>query len=227
MEAHSETERELKHNGVIYQSQTWQDQNVESKDDFMTKELLGYSFLVRDPQPVHYMKELKLNTAWIFRELNERLGGEGLNPGEAYKDREGIWGEFLHDGKFSYTYSERIGTQIQEVISLLEEIPSSRHGIINIYNPEIDNSPERRRGSFRVPCSMYYNVFIREVNGEKKLHMIYNIRSNDFETHFPYDITLAVLIQQYIAHKLGIEPGDLIYQSGSLHVFKKDAKEIF
>lgn len=225
IEAHNEVKRELLHNGVIYQSQTWQDQDVSSKESFQTKELIGYTFIVKNPEIDRYIETLELNSDWIAAEFIERTGQERLNPGEAWKHRESTWSEFIHDGQFSYTYSDRINDQAEDVISLLRQVPHSRHGIINIYYPEIDN--QRRISDKRVPCTMYYQFFIREEDGEQKLQCLYNIRSNDFATHFPYDITLARMLQEYIAHELGLNPGIFIYQSGSLHIFKKDQEEIF
>jgi thymidylate synthase len=224
IEAYYELERELKHNGTVYQTQTVQDKHVENNKEFLTKELLGYTFLVRDPDIEGFVDNLKLDHEWINQEFKERIGLMKVNPGEAYKLRE-VWDEFLHDGRFAYTYSERIGNQVEDVITLLNEQRYSRHGIINIYDPTIDN--KRRVGNIRVPCSMYYNVMIRPDGGEDKVHMIYNIRSNDFSAHFPYDLVLARLLQEYIASNLNLKPGDFIYQSNSFHCFYKDSKEIF
>lgn len=224
-EAYHEVEREIKHNGIVYQTQTVQDKHVDGDEDFLTKDLRGYTFTVKDPQVQQFIEELGLNEPWIFAEFAERISQGKMNPGTAYTLRDSIWNEFLHDGKFSYTYAERIGDQIKQVIDLLKRIPFSRHGIISIYNPEIDN--DRRDGEMRVPCSMYYILGNYLDGGVMKTSMLYNIRSNDFSTHFPYDIVLARMIQEHICSKLGTQPGDFIYQSFSLHVFHKDNKEIF
>ena len=224
LECHKEVERELRHSGVIYQSESYQDKDIKDNTEFLTKELIGYSFLVRDPQIDDYINELALDRQWIDAEFEERISGLKLNPGEAYKLRS-VWDEFIHDGKFAYTYSERIGDQVKDVIRLLSENKSSRHAMIFIYQPEIDNP--RRGGKIRIPCSIYYNFFIRKEGEQDKLNMIYNIRSNDFATHFPYDLILARMLQEYIAQELAIPTGDLIYQSCSLHVFKKDYEEVF
>lgn len=233
VEAYHEVEREIKHNGLLYQTQTVQDKNVDDTDEFITKELIGYSFLVKKPNVDEFIQYLNLNTDWIKQEFIERTDGKRANPGEAYKLRE-VWNEFLHNGYFSYTYGGRIAQQVNDVIKLFKKVPFSRHGLINIYDKCVDNEWDRRLGKKRVPCSMYYMLFNREVNSirsdtQKQLetHMIYNIRSNDFSSHFPYDLVLARLLQEYIAHELGTESGDFIYQSGSLHCFKKDNKEIF
>ncbi len=224
IEADKELYRELSHNGVVYQTQTVQDKQVADDDGFLTKELIGYSFLVRQPDWKAYTEYKKLNDAWIADEFTERISGLKLNPGEAYKHRE-VWNEFLHDGKFAYTYSERIGTQVQEVIDLLTKTRYSRHGIINIYNPDIDG--QRREGTVRVPCTMHYLFLVRKEGLFDRMHMIYNIRSNDYSTHFPYDLVLARMLQEYVASAVGVEVGDFIYQGGSMHIFKKDNIEVF
>ncbi|RPI82621.1 MAG: hypothetical protein EHM34_06640 [Nitrosopumilales archaeon] len=225
IEAHKEIEREIKHNGIVYQSNTVQDKDVEENENFLTKELIGYSFLVRNPDTESYISFLELNRKWLADEFIERISQSLVNPGKAWMSRENMWKEFLEDdGTFSYTYSERIGRQIEDVISLLENVPFTRHAIITIYNSEIDNL--RRDGKRRVPCSMYYNLFLRDEGG-LKLHLIYNIRSNDFVNHFPYDIVLARNLQEYIAMRVDVPIGDFIYQGGSLHVFHKDNEEIF
>lgn len=226
-EAYHEIERELKHNGITYQSETVQDKHVGFSSDFMTKELTGYTFTVKDPSLNEFALELKLDQDWLDAEFRERISGLRLNPGKAYKLRE-VWDEFVHGGFFSYTYSGRIGRQIRDVIKLLKKNPMSRHGLINIYWPNVDNQWNRRLGMKRVPCSMYYLVYNRpDIDGIVHTHMIYNIRSNDFVTHFPYDIILARMLQEHIATCLGTVVGDFIYQSGSLHVFYKDNAEIF
>lgn len=222
VEADQEVKREIHHNGLLYQTQTWQDKKTAADEGFLTKELLGYTFTVRNPNIASYIAFKGLNNDWIEADFAERIGGKALNPGEAWKLRRETWEQFLEpDGKFGYTYSERIGAQPQEVINLLKEVPTSRHGLILIYDPTIDG--QRRNSNHRVPCSIYYQAFIRE--GE--LVMIYNIRSNDYNTHFPYDLILARKMQEYIAKEVDKPAGDFIYQSGSLHAFKRDNSEIF
>lgn len=222
IEAYNEVERELFHNGIVYDTQTWQNKQVAGDDGFKTKELMGYTFIVRHPELQPFIIYKGLNAKWLKSEFDERISNGYVNPGVAWEHRRDIWLDFLTQERlFDYTYSERIGSQVDEVIELLTKIPSSRHGIISIYEGFLDR--DRRDGKKRTPCTMYYLVTVRD----NKVQMLYNIRSNDFSTHFPYDITLARMLQEHIAEKLGRECGDFIYQSGSLHAFKKDNKEIF
>lgn len=222
IEADKEVSREIHHNGLVYQSQSYQDKNVANDEGFLTKELLGYTFMVKDPDIESYIEFRGLNSEWIKTDFLERISGSGVNPGEAWHLRQSMWEPFIEeDGRFSYSYPERIGDQPRQVIDLLKSHPTSRHGFINIYNPDIDN--KRRDGTRRVPCSMWYMAMIRD----GKLVLFYNIRSNDYNGHFGYDLVLARLMQEYIAKEVGVPVGDFIYQSGSLHAFKKDNSEIF
>lgn len=72
-----------------------------------------------------------------------------------------------------------------------------------------------------MPCSLYYQ-FLRRDN---QLNMVYAMRSCDFLTHFPVDISLAMLLQRYVANQLMIDAGSFTYFTGSLHAYHKDMKE--
>lgn len=209
--------------GVEVQIQTMQDKDVHDNPDYLTHELIGYSYMIlnsedKDELLKSFGKEDEL--PWDAEEFTERVSGMNLNPGEAYKMR-GVWEEFVHDGKFSYTYSERIGEQVNKVIEMLTATPSSRNAIISIWDRQIDQ--DRFGGKMRVPCSMYYQLLIRD----GKLNMVYNIRSNDLMTHWCHDIWQAITLQQYIASKLDIQVGYFIQQIGSLHGYAKDLVGIF
>lgn len=220
-EMSNEVEREILHNGLIRQSSTVQDKDVGNKDEYLMKELVGYSFMVAETQDKDKWLEAQGgNLAWAKADFQERIDERGINPGEAYKLRN-VWEEFVHDGKFAYTYSERIGYQVADVIKLIEDKENTRQAIIQIYDKNIDN--ERRGGTMRIPCSMFYQFIPRD----GKLDVIYTMRSCDFGEHFKYDIWHAAMLQEVIAGFTDMKVGDLIYFAGSLHMFKKDKKEIF
>ena len=211
-EAASETKRELAEMGVEVKIETMQDKKVKDDPDYLTRELIGYSYMIVNPTEDKielakaFGKESELD--WAEEEFTERVSRMKLNPGEAYKRRK-VWEEFVHDGKFSYTYSERFGDQIVKVIESLKSNPGSRNAIISMWNPEIDI--DRIGGKMRVPCTMYYQVLIRD----GRVNMIYNIRSNDLFTHWCWDIWLAITLQEYIASELGLPVGFFMQQIGS------------
>lgn len=222
-EAASETKRELKEMGTEVKLETMQDKIIKDNPAYLTHELVGYSFMVldtKDKDDILKSFGKENEKEWNEAEFKERIGKEFLNPGEAYKLRP-VWEEFMHGGQFSYTYSARIGTQIDKVIECLKETPSCRNAIVSIWDREIDI--DRIGGKQRVPCSLTYQFLVR--NG--KLNLIYSIRSNDLMTHWCNDIYQCVKLQEYVAEALGLPTGYLIQFIGSLHAYAKDLNGIF
>lgn len=223
LQAASELQREVAEMGTEVHLQTMQDKNIEGNPEYFTRELVGYSYMIADPTDKDNMLKAfnkEGGKAWAEAEFKERVGQQKLNPGEAYKLRSDVWEEFIHDGKFSYAYSERLGDQIEKVIEELKIHPSSRQGIIAMWNPDIDVD---RLGKQRVPCTMFYQVIIRG----GKLNMVYVTRSNDVYEHWAYDVWLAVSLQEYIAGKLGIPVGNFYQFITSFHAYAYKQKGVF
>ena len=221
-EAISENHRNLLEMGVLIRPKSMQDKIIEGNDDYATRELEAVEFTVldtsdRDEMILKFKGQPYLD--WCKADVKERLSGEAMNPGEAYKLRE-VWGEFLHDGKFGYTYSERIAPQLQETIDLLKWDPQTRQAMITIYEGRLDSA--NRGGKVRVPCSLYYQFLYRD----GKLDVIYTMRSNDLLEHMPADLWMAAEIQQHIADAIGVAPGRLFYFCGSLHAYAKDIPKV-
>lgn len=221
LEMYKEVERDLFEMGVGISSNTMQDKDVQGDTDYDMKELVGYSYRVTDvnnDKIESFIKELNLNRTYLVVELAERVGGVAKNPGDAYKFREKVWQPFLHLGKFSYTYSQRMGPYIYRALAELKRHRQSRQIIIPIYWPNRDT--DNWGGRSRVPCSMYYQVLLRE----GRIDLIYNMRSCDLYEHFPYDVSLACFLIGWFSRKLNIQEGHLIHQIGSLHIYRKDWK---
>ncbi len=235
-EMYSETLRNLQEFGINRVSKSSQNQIKE----FRLKEIYGESFTIKDHSDMYELLEEVVPGIrdWVAAEFKERISPEYLNPGEAYKLREDIWDEFLNDGeegKFGYTYNERIRTQLSDTINVLKNDEGTRQAVITIYSGEIDS--KRRGGHNRVPCSMDYQFFIvpeediATGNTKKRLLTIYKMRSNDFGKFFVTDLIFAVKLAEYIAEQIStennkIEVGDLIYQGGSLHYYVDKFKHV-
>lgn len=246
-EAMKEIERELFEMGISIHPQTMQDKGVRDDLNYLTKEIRGYAFKIIDwtwsiahiKKALHYFFEEKTDNVltYILAEFRERVQGKATNPGTAYLHRKDLWKEFLHDGKFAYTYSERITPQLQIILEELRTNPESRQAIINIHSnicPEkytnstslkhpnyvVQSSVDlkNRGGGGRLPCSLYYQVMVRE----EKVDLIYCMRSCDFLVHFPVDISLALLLQDWFSDSLGLKTGTFTYFCGSLHAYQRD-----
>lgn len=252
-EAFREIERDLFEMSVPVQIETMQDKVVANDPGYLTLEVRGYGFKIvewpwnadEQAEAVNYVltgkkghephSNLSHVLNYIELEFQDRIGGVPLNPGNAYQSRTEVWGEFLHDGKFAYTYSERISPQLHRIMRELADKPGTRQAIVNIHSniqPTYHNlrpgirenvvyasaDMQNMGGGGRIPCSMYYQLMIRE----GKLDLIYTMRSCDFITHFPVDIMLALKLQTWAAAQLQKPVGTFTWFAGSLHCYKRD-----
>lgn len=245
----SETGRNLWEMGMEVKPKTYQNKNIEGKDEFITKELICEQYcLTKMPDP-EFLFTYTQSRDWAEAEFIERVSGKKINPGKAWELRKDVWEEFLTRGKFDYTYAERINsitqykdtalTKLQAVINLLKDDPDTRKAILNIYGgdhlyyDELDEEltfdegylvdSDFLDGKERIPCSMYYDFLIREnASGKKQLNICYHQRSSDFITHFGNDVYLAWLLMLYVSEHLEILPGYLYHTIDSLHAYKKD-----
>jgi hypothetical protein len=225
MEMVKEVERDLFEMGTRYQTETVQDKNVAHDPDYKTIELFGYGYLLKRWRDLKEMTQyLKLDEKWLEAESDERLGIVPCvhpNPGDAWKLLPDLWLPFLRNGFFAYSYAERWGKQLPYVINELKEHPFSRQAIITMYDQHQDMM--NWGGLDRVPCSLTYQFVYRE----EKLNLLYSQRSCDFKTFFGADVYFACKLLEYVATRLGQDPGSLVHVLGSLHAFQKDLEGVF
>jgi len=216
-EAIREIERDIMEMGIKVHPQSMQNKIVKDDDNFSTLEVQNYTFSILDTLDKNEIVGKDLD--WCIAEFKERVSSNTINPGEAYKLRLKVWEQFLVNGKFDYTYNERINlhNQLGLVIAELSENPDTRQAIIHLHKPSDAGSMRKNR----VPCSMYYQLMIRR----DKLDIIYNMRSSDFDTHFKNDIWLADELRRYIGNFIGVTPGIFSMNVGSLHRYKNYTKE--
>lgn len=244
MEATREIERDIAEMGIISHSTTMQNKDATS-DDFITKELLAYSFSlpifdVNDQeqllkskviQAMNYLgKDAEICLRYCFSEHMDRILDAG-NPGNSFQELPEVWNEFLGDnGRFDYTYSERfhMWNQLAYVVQELQKNPETRRAILSVYDLALD-TVHRDKG-MRIPCSMYYQFLIRTMdNGRQELWVIYNMRSCDFYLHWIHDVIMAMLLANHIGRILGITPGRFVQSINSFHAYKRDysTRDIF
>lgn len=214
----SEIFREVWEMGHIVHPNTMQNKIVAGDMDYSTKEITNYSYILTNLFKADYLFLADPRAKeWADAEFGERISQEYENPGEAWKLRKHIWEEFLNQyGEFDYSYNYRINVSLEKVIEELEVNPDSRQAVISIWNSEIDS--EGIGGAFRIPCSIYYQLLIRN----NRVNIIYNQRSADVITHFGNDVYLAWKLMEYISKRLNRKTGYLFHNIGSLHSYKKD-----
>lgn len=243
-----EMDRELKVSGLSVPVKHYQNVTLEDGEQ-MTKEIMAVHFVIAKPTtnrddmvrfmfqvpkdermseiPTEFFEDPDVILEYCKTELQDRIGGVPLNPGNSYKVRLDLWQKFMAKDeveKFDYTYSERISAfgQLPNAIESLKEDIHSRRAFISVWDPELD-SGEITGANTRVPCSISYQFMIRN----KKLHCIYYIRSNDLYAHWAIDIWLASGIMEHMVEQLkdtypDLELGYLNYFCGSFHAYKWD-----
>lgn len=213
--ANNEIRRDLAEHGTLVHPQTMQDKNIADDEDYGTRELLNYDYMVLDPKSA----DLNPSQPWADAEFKERVEFVEERDAKAWLLRPEVWQEFADRG-FSYTYGERYLYSLEEIVDELLKHPESRQLFLSVWNNVKDPA---RFGKRRVPCSLGY-WFVKR-NGQ--LHMTYMQRSADFATHFENDQYLSRKLQEYVASQAGIPAGRFTHWIGSLHIYQKDVVGVF
>jgi thymidylate synthase len=225
-EATKEIERDLVEIGAKVTTKSMQDKVGQ----FSTQELFGYQFSVpatwnADDSVLaakHLLIEPTVYLPYLNQELADRFDGV-KNPGKAWGVRKDEWEPYLHEGRFSYTYPERIWdptNQFGHCVNVLKHDPLSRQAIVQVYDKHRDFP--NTGGRARIPCSLTYQFISRGSDSEPKLHCIYTMRSCDFYRHWLYDISLAMRTTETLARRLGWGAGNVIMQIASFHAYHSD-----
>ena len=215
--------RELNSYGQIVKPKTYQNKVIEGNEDFITKELICQQYCLTSLGDPVWLFVFSHSKEWANAEFKERIDtSDIINPGKAWELRKDLWEQFLVNGKFDYTYNERM-VILPYTIQLLKSDSDTRKAVLPIFNGNGEDDTLYYHGNKRIPCSMYYDFLIRQNGkGEKVLHICYHQRSSDFAQHFGNDIYLAWRLMEYVAQEVGVKPGYLYHTIDSLHIYKKD-----
>lgn len=220
-ECYDETKRDLAEMGIDVFPKSMQDKVIEGNSDYATKELQNYSYCLLDAKSKSITG---VTQPWADAEFEERINPAGnVNPGNAWRLREHVWREYMHDGKMAYSYNERFfrNGQLEKIIDRLKKDHDSRQLWLSVWDPNED--VDKLGGISRVPCSLGYNFQFRD----GKLNIHYVMRSCDFRTHFVNDVYLAIKLLEYVAERAGLEVGSFTHTMFSLHVYRKDIEGVF
>lgn len=134
--------------------------------------------------------------------------------------------------------------QIDEIVDLLRNYPTSRRIILTCYDPDtVDEAA-------LYPCHILYQFYTKELTlGERidlykqtlkegeqcnitetflnyidipkyKLSCMMNIRSNDLPLGCPYNICSAALLTHMLAHVCNMTVDELVYVGGDCHIYE-------
>lgn len=137
-----------------------------------------------------------------------------------------VWDDFAEeDGTmetaYGYRWRHHFGRdQLLDLISHLRDEPSSRQGVVVMWDPASDGliAPKKKN----VPCPFCWTANI--IDGELNLHLI--IRSNDMMLGNPHDTAGFALLQAMIAQELGVKPGKLTVSISHAHIYENHYEQV-
>lgn len=224
-EAHSEIKRDLA------KSPTVSGQRVQNKlVNTEQQELTNYTYTVlslpdRGEQLYEIAQELGIWTEyprqrmirWLEHELTARLYGHSTSQTSSHVEFMNPALEAVKEGEeSSYYYCDRLLGLVDQLGKILSRDKTSRRAFFPMFQPE-----DTKRASLftRIPCTLGYHAFIRNIDSEPYLHFTYLQRSCDFKTFWISDLYFAHQLQVALAQHLNIPPGVLTHIALSLHSF--------
>jgi len=101
--------------------------------------------------------------------------------------------------------------QIEIALQQLSKNPNDRRVVMSIWNPELDLATTSRD----LPCNDMVMLKIRD----EKLYLTVQNRSNDLHWGLPTNVFQFSFIGEIMANILGVNLGDQVHNSQSLHVY--------
>ena len=164
---------------------------------YINDEIRWYNSMSRKPS------DLK-STPKIWKDIMSRHGYINSN-----------YGWCIFSNKHTDTY-EHNHDQYAEVYETLRKHPSSRQAVM-IYTRPTMHKDAFDDGMHDFMCTNTVQYLIRD----NKLHCVVNMRSNDAVFGYKNDWAWQNHILWRLANDLGIPPGNITWQTGSLHVYER------
>lgn len=170
-----------------------------------------------------YWKGIVEELAWFLRgstnvqELRDKkvhiwdgnTSDRGFDAGPVYGFQ---WRHF--DAEYTDCKADYTGTgvdQIQQVIDLIKNNPTSRRIILNGWNPR------QQPDMCLPPCHILYQFYVTD----KKLFCQMYQRSSDVFLGLPFNIASTALLTHLIAHETGLKVGKLRILIGDAHIYEE------
>ncbi|MFH1916547.1 MAG: thymidylate synthase [Nanoarchaeota archaeon] len=177
------------------------------KDTRTCKEVLNLVVRINDAhkdvlEPISYLTQLNL---WIYptvEELQAIIFARKTIPTI----------QFTYGSRI-FNFQEKIDQIHDFIIPLLKSDPTSRRAVLTIFDPVKDAQIYNKE----VPglVSIYFKMH------EGKLTVTGTLRSNDYFIGWPTNVFQIYKLQEYVAHEIGVSPGELITISHSAHFFEE------
>lgn len=193
---------------------------VGKRQGVETKAIPGLTFSIdieRDGFPLLTLRKIPIKTM-IAEQIWFTSGAR--KPEDFLREFTKIWDAFTNPGDvltvaYGYRWRKHFGRdQLRMLIELLQEDPTSRHGVIVTWDPAQDGLGGIAKSN--VPCPYSFTVNI--IGGRLHLHNI--IRSNDMILGFPHDVAGFALLQCMLAQHLGVAPGIYTHTISNAHIYE-------
>ncbi|BCH25406.1 hypothetical protein MesoLjLb_51910 [Mesorhizobium sp. L-8-3] len=140
--------------------------------------------------------------------MNHRVG--------TFEKRSPDYANDAEDGILAGAYGPRIHAmrgsinQLENVTRLLKEKSTSKRAVIQLYDAA-DIAVHHEE----IPCTTALQFLARD----GRLHMSTTMRSNDAYKGLPHDVFCFTMLQEMMATRLDLDPGDYIHFATSMHVY--------
>jgi len=192
---------------------------VNKRTGHETTALPGLTFSIdieRDGFPVLTLRKIPTKI-FIAEQVWFIMGGR--RPDDFLNKFTKIWDDFTNPGgvvtvAYGFRWRKHFGRdQLGKLIELLENDPTSRHGVVVTWDPSSDGLGGISKKN--VPCPYTFTVNI--IGGRLNLHNM--VRSNDMVLGFPHDVGGFALLQLILAEKLGVVPGVYTHTISNAHFY--------
>ena len=165
----------------------------------------GFPLLSLRKMPMSFIPEVM----WMLSGQKDATWLSGFTKiWDAFKDVDGTVA-----AAYGYRWRSAFGIdQLDEVIQKLSDDPSTRHGVISIWDAAEDLTVPMKN----VPCPVMFTLNI--IQGRLNLHLI--IRSNDMVLGHPTDVAGFALLTHLLARRLDVMPGVLTVSISNAHVYE-------
>ena len=207
-EQYKDAVREIMNNGIEIYSE---------RQNCYTKAIPGIVFSLDKGFPLLTLRKIPIKL-FVAEQIWFLMGEQ--DPKVFLNKFTHIWDDFTEEdgtvpGAYGYRWRKHFGKdQIKNVIDLLSEDPSSRHGVVVAWDPsrDIQTLGEKKKN---VPCPYTFTVNI--MGNMLHLHLV--IRSNDMILGCPHDVAGFGLLQRFLAAKLGVKVGKLTCSISNAHIY--------
>lgn len=169
------------------------------------------------------------NDARFLEYWNPKMA-ESVDPGSrtrygAYGHRLGCRPKISQEAARTLRLPERAGSvpfdQLRGAFEALRATPHSRQVVLQIWDRSLD-FPDSRPRSADIPCNVVSHLLLRR----GCLEWLQVMRSNDLVWGLPYNFVQWTSLQEVVAGWLGVQPGQYVHVSDSLHVYRRHWRQL-